>query len=233
MRPRIWRVAALLLLAVPAVAPAQALRTVRLSGGEIRTGERVVRVTGGYVDPATGRGRVMHRRGVLRLGRNVRRVRSSGLVTRIVTTGGIRVRLRLAQLLVARGTTTLTIDDRLRVGVTGGTFTITGGRLDARTLAGTLGHSGTITLARGERSLTLYDIGLAVPVLTAQMWDFRAPVATLTGVERRIHGQRVTIFATATLAEVAARELNEAFETDEFRAGLPLGTVAVSGRLRG
>jgi hypothetical protein len=231
---RSWRVAALAALLLAAPAQAQTLKTVRLSGGEVRSSDgRPSRITGGYVDPRTGRGRVEHRGGVLRLGRNVRRVRTSGLVTRVVTRRGHRLRLRLAQLLFARGTTTFAVDPGLNVTVAGGTFRVVGGRLDARTLAGTLGHTGALTLSRGERTITFFDLGLAVPVATAQMWDFRAPLATLAGVERTVSGRSATVRASATLTEIAARELGEAFETEEFREGMPLGTLTVSGRLRG
>ena len=224
---------AALLVLVPSAAHAQTLTTVRLAGGEVRAEGRPSRVTGGYVDPKTGRGRVVHRGGVVRLGRNVRRARTSGLTTRIVTRRGVRLRLRLAQLLFASGSTTLVVDPALGVAVEGGTFRVTGGRLEARSLRGTVGHAGTLTMARGARSITFFDLGLAVPAATAQMWDFRAPLATLSGVERTVSGLRATVSATASLAEIAARELNEAFETEEFRAGMPLGTLTMNGRLRG
>jgi hypothetical protein len=215
-----------------AAAPAQTLTTVRVAGGDVRADGRTSRVTGGYVDPKTGRGRIEHRGGVLRLGRNVRRVRTRALTTRVTTRRGQRVRLRLAQLLFAGGETTFAAQ---LPGVTfrEGSFRITGGRLDARTLAGTLGHAGELVAERDGRSITFFDLGLAAPALTAQMWDFRAPLATLESVRRDVEGLRVELSAAAVLAEVAARELNESFETDEFRAGMPLGTVTVNGRLRG
>lgn len=225
-------VAALLAL-VPSTAHAQTLKTVRLAGGEVRVGERVSPVTGGYVDPKTGRGRVEHRGGVLRLGRNVRAVRTSGLTTRVVARRGVRARLRLAQLLFAAGTTDVHVAESLGFGPVVGRFRITGGRLDARTLAGTVGHTGTLTLERGGRSITFFDLGLSAQAITAQMWDFRAPLATLADVRRRVIGLRVGMQARAALGDVAARELNEAFETAEFTAGMPLGTVMVEGRLRG
>jgi hypothetical protein len=223
--------AAALLAAAPA--RAQTLETVRVSGGEVRAEGRTSTVTGGYVDPKTGRGRIEHRGGVLKLGRNVRRVRTSGLTTRVVTRSGARLRLRLAQLLLAGGTTTLSVDPALNVSVRGGTFRVTGGRLEARTLAGTVGHTGALTMERGARSITFFDLGLAAPALTAQMWDFRAPLAILSGVEHTVGARSVAIRATATLSEIAARELDEAFDVQEFRAGMPLGTVAIRGRLRG
>lgn len=233
MLHRIWRVAAIAVVLVCSPAAAQTLTTVRVSGGEVRAEGRSAKVTGGYVDPRTGRGRIEHRRGVLRLGRNVRRVRTSGLTARIVTRRGARLRLRLAQLLFAGGTTTIAVDPALGVTARGGTFRITGGRVDARTLAGTVGHAGELVMERGAKAITFFDVGLALPALTAQMWDFRAPLATLADVERAVAGLTATLRATATLGEIAARELNEAFETEEFHAGMRLGGVTVNGRLRG
>ncbi|MDQ3741088.1 MAG: hypothetical protein M3389_09115, partial [Actinomycetota bacterium] len=153
-------------------------------------------------------------------------------VTRVTLRSGLRLRLRLAQLLFEGGTTTVAVDPALGLEPSGGTFRISDGRLDARALRGTLGHAGTLTLARDGISLAFIDVGLAVPALTAQVWDFRAPVASLTGVSRTIRGLRVTIRATARLAPVASRELEESFETP-FPAGTPLGKVTVRGRLRG
>ena len=229
---RAWRVAALLVLAGALPAQAQTLTTVRVSGGELRAEGERSRVTGGYVDPRTGRGRIEHRGGALRL-RRVRRVRTNGLTTRIVTRSGVRLRLRLAQILLAGGTTTVTVDPALGVTAMGGTFTIAGGRLDAGTLTGTVGHRGELTLTRDGRAMTFFDLGLAMPAVTAQMWDFRAPLATLSALQRSIAERSLRLRATATLADLAARELNESFETGEFRAGMPLGTVTVRGRLRG
>jgi hypothetical protein len=203
----------------------------------VRADGRTSRVTGGYVDPKTGRGRIEHRGGVVRLARrNVRSVRTRGLTTRVRTRGGATLRLRLAHLIFAGGTTTISVDPALDVEAEGGIFAITGGRVDATTLAGTVGHTGTLTLRRGAGSIAFIDLGLAAPAVTAQMWDFRAPLATLADVRRTVDGLRATVEARAVLAEVAARELNEAFETEatqEFREGMTLGTVTVNGRLRG
>ena len=222
-----------LLIVSPGTAGAQSLKTVRVAGGELRAGERVVKVTGGFVDPRTGRGRVEHRRGVLRLGGNVRSIRTRALRTKITTSGGKRLRLRLAHLLFVGGTTTLHLDPGLGLEATGTTFAIVGGRLDARDLRGTLGHTGTLTLSRGDRSLSVFDLGLEVPRLTAQVWDFRAPIAELAVTRRRVAGHEADLDATATVTGRVAEELNQAFEVTTFHDGMALGTLAVRGRLRG
>ncbi len=231
---RLWPAGALVvLLALPPSAGAQALKTARVAGGSMTAGGRTLPVSGGYVDPRTGEGRVeVLRRPLVLRRRDVRSVSTRGLVTRVRTRDGARLRLRLAQMLFVGGTTEVRVDPGLGLTARGGTFTITDGRLDARTLAGTLGHTGTLTLSRGDKSIDVYDVGLAVPALTAQLWDFRAPVATLRDVERDLSGLRVEIRASALLGAVAARELEETFETP-FRVGAPFLTVTVRGRLRG
>ena len=241
-RRAVWGVAALVLLLPAGGAHAQALKTARLAGGETELRGRVLRVTGGYVDPRTGEGRVEHRGRVLRLGTRirVRRVRTSGLVTRIVASsrrlGTVRLRLRLAQLLFEGGTTTLRLDPGTFAGidVSGADFGITSGRLDARALAGELGHTGVVTLTRGEQRVELRDIGVRRSALTAQVGDVRPDLATLRLPTPAISGLTATVPPVeARLTEHGAYRLNFYFQTDAFRAGMPFGTVAVRGRLRG
>ena len=234
--PSFWRVATLILLLAPTGAHAQALRTVRLAGGEARLEGRTLRVTGGYVDPRTGEGRVEVRGRVLRF--HPRRVRTSGLVTRIDGTRRgrrVRLRLRLAQLLIERGTTTLAIDPGLGLTASGCTFRITGGRLDARTLSGLLAHVGTCTLTRGDRSVLVLDLGVRPgEAVTAQVGDVRPEIGTLGPAEVAIRGLAATLDAMpATLTDAAADGLNFALQTDAYHGGMPLGTVTVRGRLRG
>jgi hypothetical protein len=240
---RAWRVAALVSLL--GAAPAQAVDTARLAGGTTTTAEgRHLRVTGGYVDPRTGEGRVEHRGVVLVLRRaSIRRVRTSGLVTRVVArsrrlSGVVRLRLRLAQILLDGGTTTLRLDPTTFAGVeaTGGTFRITGGRLDARTLRGEVAHVGALRVTRSGRSAEVIDLGLAMGLeATAQIGDVRPAIATLATLPKvTIRGRAATFTPfTATLTAPAADGLNFALETDVFREGQPLGTLAVRGRLRG
>jgi hypothetical protein len=232
---RCWRVAALLtILAVPGTAHGQALKTVQLSGGETRIGGKVLRVTGGYVDPRTGEARVEHRGGrVVRLtARAVRRVRTSGLVTRIVARSGARLRLRLAQLLFAGGATTLRLDPQTFGDAKEQIFRITGGRLDVRTLAGSVGSTGVLDLG----PVQLRDLGVRpAEAVTAQVGDLRGDVGVLDGGARaRVAGLTATIGPLdATLTPRAAAGLNFYFQTERFRGGMPLGTVTVRGRLRG
>ena len=209
------------------------LKTAQVDGGTTRVDGRTLTVTGGYVDPRTGEGRITHRGGRVVNLRRIVRVRTSGLTSKVTFRGG-RTRLRLAQLLFEGGTTTLTPPSIPGVQATGGTFTLTGGRLDARTLRGTLGHTGSLTLTRGALRIEALELALELPSTAAvQVWDFRAPMLALAGVNRTLRGHRAAIDVTATLTDGAAAELNESLETDVFRPGMPFGTVAVRGRLRG
>ncbi|HEV2815276.1 MAG TPA: hypothetical protein VGW10_18615, partial [Solirubrobacteraceae bacterium] len=255
-------VALLITLALPGAASAQAVKTVRLDGGQTRIGSSVLRVTAGYVDPKTGEGRVEHR-GVLRTrGKSLRnpvidtrrlrprRARSNALVTHVAGIsrrfGIVRMRLVAGQLLFTGGATTLTLDAafidvlaRLGIEVGGTTLRIVGGRLDASTLEGELAHDGDLVLTRGAAVVPLEEPALEFgrfPVLTAVIGDFRPPLATLTttGRTREIEGRTATIGnLVARLETVAASRLNTRFETDAFHPGLTLGTLAIRGRLRG
>lgn len=231
---RTWRVAALLAVVLCGTAEAQALRTVRLAGGETKTEGRVLTVTGGYVDPRTGRGRVEHGGRVVRLGANVRRVRTSSVVTRVVARvrgARVRMRLHLAQFLIAGGRTTLRLDPATFGQPAEERFRITGGRLDADTFAGDLGHRGALPIG----PVVLGDIGVRPgDAVSAQVGDVRPDVGTLAAPEAEVRRLRLTIGPMpVALTQAAADGLNQAFETDRFRAGMPLGTLLVRARLRG
>ncbi|HEX8121503.1 MAG TPA: hypothetical protein VF549_09595 [Solirubrobacteraceae bacterium] len=232
-------------MALGVAAPARAVDTARLAGGTTTTPDgRHLPVTGGYVDPKTGEGRVEHRGLVVVLRRaEVRRVRTSGLTTRIVARsrrlgGTVRLRLRLGQLVLEGGTATLRLDPTTFAGAeaSGGTFRITGGRLDARTLRGEVGSAGVLRVTRGGRSVEVRDLGLDMgDVATAQIGDVRPPIATLAALpDATIGGLTATLTPfTAALTAPAADGLNFALQTDAFREGQPLGTLAVRARLRG
>ena len=194
---------------------------------------RTLRVSGGFVDPRTGEGRVVHRGGrVIRLTpRRVRSVRTAGLVTRVVARSGARLRLRLAQLLFTGGTTTLTLDPSLGFGAREATYRITSGLLDARTLAGEVGSHGSMDLAE----VALIDVAFLPGVgINAQVGDFRPVIGTVAPQRPAIRGLRVTFRpAPVALTAIAAQRLNFYFQTDRYREGMPLGTLAVRGRLRG
>lgn len=113
-------------------------------------------------------------------------------------------------------------------------FPITGGRARLATLAGTITHSGGITLTRGATSVTLSDftIDTARSVLSAALGSARADILALdlSAPAVTIGRRAVTVGnVTAKLTQGAADALNQAFGTTAFTAGLTLGTATVRG----
>ena len=123
-----------------------------------------------------------------------------------------------------------------RAGDDGLAFPITAGKLDAKTYAGQIKHSGGISLTRGATRVDLRNFIInvdAAPDLTARVGDSRVSILDLDLSDAKISksGRKLTIAGVkATLTKTAADALNAAFETDAFAEGLELGTATVSGR---
>ncbi len=112
-------------------------------------------------------------------------------------------------------------------------FPITGGELDAKTFAGTITHSGGISLTKGSTTvqLTDFEIGVdATPELTALVGGTRVPILSvdLSALKADTSGGTITLTGAALkLTAAAAGALNQAFGTTAFTEGLLLGTAAV------
>ena len=123
-----------------------------------------------------------------------------------------------------------------RAGDAGLAFPITAGKLDAKTYAGKIKHSGGISLTRHETRVELRNFTINVdgaPDLTARVGDSRVSILDLdlSDAEISASGRRLTIAnVKATLTKAAADALNAAFGTTAFAEGLELGTATVSGR---
>lgn len=119
---------------------------------------------------------------------------------------------------------------------TGGSlaFPITGGKVDAKSLAGSITHSGGLTLTKGATVVTVSDFTIATapaPKLTALLGTARFDLATLdlSAAKVAISGRTVTVGpVTARLTKTAADGLNQAFGTTAFAEGLTLGTATVA-----
>lgn len=117
-------------------------------------------------------------------------------------------------------------------------FSITGGRLDAKTLAGSITHSGGIRLAKGATQVDLTSFTIQVdrrPDLTALVGGARVAILDLGLSDARItrRGRDIRIAGVvAKLTGTAAGALNEAFGTTAFTAGLELGTATVAARVK-
>ena len=169
--------------------------------------------------------------------------------------GTVRTEVELADAVLAGGATTLALDPgaanalqslnitpgvvgRARAGASGLAFPITGGKVDAGTLAGSIGHAGGISLTRGDTrvELTEFEIGIDdSPALSALVGGSRVEILTLdvSGIRRSARGRTITVEnVVAHLTATAAAAQNQAFSTDAFREGLRIGTATVSARTR-
>lgn len=117
-------------------------------------------------------------------------------------------------------------------------FPITGGRVDAATFAGSIPHSGGISLTAGMTSVSLTDFIINVdeqPDLTAKLGDQRVSILNLdlSALDAKVSGRKVTLSgAVGKLTAGAAAALNSAFGVTAFTEGLVLGTAQVNAVVR-
>jgi hypothetical protein len=118
-------------------------------------------------------------------------------------------------------------------------FPITGGRVNAKTLAGSIRHSGGLRLSQGATAVALRSFTIRIdkrPDLTAKVGGSRVSILNLdlSRAKVTIKGKRVTVAGVgATLTKAAAGALNAAFSTDAFKKGLDVGTATVRTRIAG
>lgn len=117
-------------------------------------------------------------------------------------------------------------------------FPISGGAVDAATLAGEISHRGGLEFTAGDRTLrvTQFVIDTEESVLTARLFRFgpRIPLLDLdlSGVTVTPGDGTVQVSGVgATLTPIAARALNLYFQTHLFSGGLPIGTAVVDAEL--
>jgi hypothetical protein len=117
------------------------------------------------------------------------------------------------------------------------TFPITGGRVDAATVAGTIEHSGGLQFAAGGKKLRVQDfvIDTRKGVLTARVSGTKTRVALLklnlgdADIDRS-SGKVVVGNVRATLTADAAAALNKTFGVSLFKRGLTIGVAKVTAR---
>lgn len=113
-------------------------------------------------------------------------------------------------------------------------FPITGGKVDASSFAGTIRHSGGISLSAGDVQvdLTRFRINIdADPDLTALVGGQRVSILSLdlSGLNAKVKGKKITLSGvSASLTADAAAALNGAFGVSAFTEGLTLGTAKVN-----
>jgi hypothetical protein len=114
-------------------------------------------------------------------------------------------------------------------------FPITTGRVNKKTLAGSIRHSGGLALSRDATRVELrnFVIDTKKSVLTARVGNARLAILDLdlSKVKVTKKGKRLTVSGvSATLTKGAADALNGAFGTDAFKQGLLIGTAVVKTR---
>ncbi len=112
------------------------------------------------------------------------------------------------------------------------TFPITGGSVEAESLAGTIEHSGGLRFSAGGTDLDLTDfvIDTSAGTLTATAGGAQVPIldVDLTGLERSDDmGTIVLEGITVSLSAEGAAALNETFGVTLFTEGLAIGDVTV------
>lgn len=168
--------------------------------------------------------------------------------------GTLTVRAQPAEVAFTGGQTDLALDPGaaaaltslgIKPGLTGGAvanadgsfgFPITGGLVNLTSLAGSIPHSGGITLTRGDTTVALtdYTIDTVARTLSAKV-NGAGPVAILaldlSAPKVAISGRTVTVAGVpAKLTKAAADALNGAFKTTAFTEGLLLGVATVRGQ---
>jgi hypothetical protein len=111
-------------------------------------------------------------------------------------------------------------------------FPITGGEVDAESLAGTIEHSGGLRFSAGgtEVELTDFVVDTNAGTLTATAGDaeLRTLSLDLAGLDRSMDDEVIVARGIeASLTADAANALNDAFGVDLFERGLPMGDVTV------
>ncbi len=111
-------------------------------------------------------------------------------------------------------------------------FPITGGSVEAETLAGTIEHSGGLRFSAGGVDLDLTDfvIDTTAGTLTATAAGAQVPIldVDLTGLQRSDDGGTIVLEGiTVALGADGAAALNDTFGVSLFEAGLPIGDVTI------
>lgn len=116
-------------------------------------------------------------------------------------------------------------------------FPISDGRLSSRTFAGSIEHTGGLTLSAGSTAVTLKDFRIDVdgsPSLSADVGGQRVEILQLdlADLATKLTGRQVVLSGVgASLTQAAADALNKAFGVTALKEGLPLGVASVHGRI--
>jgi hypothetical protein len=122
--------------------------------------------------------------------------------------------------------------DPATAGDDGITFPITGGQVEAESLAGTIDHSGGLVFTAGGTELELTDfvIDTTAGTLSATAGGAQVPIldVDLSGLQRSDDAGTIVLEGiTVSLSADGATALNETFGVTLFEEGLAIGDVTV------
>lgn len=165
--------------------------------------------------------------------------KSSGKTLKLKASGGTTLKLDAgtAEALTSLGVSVAPISPA-KAGSKGITFPITGGKVNSKTLAGSIKHSGGLRFTKGSTTvdLTRYTINIdKKPDLVATVGDARVSILSLdlSKLKNSSRGKNIKLSGVkASLTAAAAGALNQAFSTTAFTEGLVLGTATVSAKVK-
>jgi hypothetical protein len=117
-------------------------------------------------------------------------------------------------------------------------FPITGGKVNSKTLAGYIKHSGGLRLSAGSTVVDLKNFTINIdkkPDLVATVGDARVSILTLdlSKLKNDSSGKNIRLSGVkGSLTTAAADALNAAFGVTAFKKGLVLGTAAVDAKVK-
>lgn len=160
--------------------------------------------------------------------------KSTGKTLTVKSTGAttLKVDAGTAAALTSLGVTAAPIKPA-KASARGIAFPITGGKLNSKTLAGNIKHSGGLSFTKGSTVVKLTDFTINIdqkPDLVASLGTDRVSILSLdlSKLKNKSAGKSIKLSGvTASLTAGAAAALNGAFATDAFTEGLVLGTASV------
>lgn len=117
-------------------------------------------------------------------------------------------------------------------------FPITGGKVNSKTLAGNITHSGGLSFTKDSTVVELTKFTIKIdkkPDLVASVGGQRVSILTLdlSKLKNSSKGKQIKLSGVkASLTAAAADALNNAFATTAFKKGLLLGTASVSAKVK-
>ncbi len=166
--------------------------------------------------------------------------KSSGTNVKLKAKGGTTVALDsgTAGALTSLGISVAPVSPA-KAGSKGVTFPITGGKVNSKTLAGKIKHSGGLSFTKGSTVVKLTDYTINIdkkPDIVATVnGGPRVSILSLdlSGLKNKSKGKNIKLSGIkASLTADAAGALNQAFSTTAFTEGLVLGTASVNAKVK-